>query len=86
MAVYLNAAVTAYDLRRELQSLDNPNLQVMFAVYDLETLRVHAAPEHCAVGQMPQEQPFAAVPAHAEEFSQLATGLAERVVRMYGLA
>ena len=66
LGVYLNAAVTAYDLRRELKALDNADLRVMFAVYDLETLRVHAAPEHCPVGQR-QEQPFAAAPAHAED-------------------
>lgn len=75
LAVYLNAAVTAYDLRRELASLDNADLRVMFAVYDLETLRVHAVPENCPVGSLPRQPPFGAAPAHADEFSELAARL-----------
>jgi carbonic anhydrase len=84
--VYLNAAVTAYDLRRELKSLDNADLRVMFAVYDLETLRVHAAPENCPVGSLPQQPPFGEAPAHAEEFNELAGRLARHVIELYSLS
>lgn len=86
LGVYLNAAVTAYDLRRELQSLDNADLRVMFAVYDLETLRIHAGPENCPVGSLQQQPPFGAAPAQADEFSELAARLAQHVVELYSLS
>lgn len=42
-SVYLNAAVTAHELRREL-SLQGGGPEVVFGVYDLETLRVQGSP------------------------------------------
>lgn len=42
-SVYLNAAVTAHELRREL-SLQGSGPEVVFGVYDLETLRVQGLP------------------------------------------
>lgn len=43
-AVYLNAAVSALELHRELHLLGSNVPQVVFGVYDLETLRVQSSP------------------------------------------
>jgi carbonic anhydrase len=42
-AVYLNAAVSAFELRRELH-LHGGGPEVVFGMYDLETLRVQSSP------------------------------------------
>ena len=44
MAVYLNAALTAHDLARELGATHAEAMQVVYGVYDLATQRVEAAP------------------------------------------
>lgn len=76
LAVYLNAAVTAYDLRREISGLGNSNLRVVYGVCDLGDLRVRALP--AAPGIAPTT--FSDAPAQAEDFVALAGQLAGRLV------
>jgi carbonic anhydrase len=71
-AVYLNAAVTAYDLAREVRPLDPAEHPVVYGVYDLANVRVRAEPGGAAT--------FAAAPARAEDFTDLGSRLATAVL------
>jgi carbonic anhydrase len=82
LAVYLNAAVTAFDMRRELASVAKSGLRVMYGVFDLEGLRVHAEPDNCEYGKRHVDRPFDDAPRRAEDFDGLARHLAERVVAL----
>src|SRR6185295_12559409 len=44
LAVYINAAATAHDLRREIPIAPDLSIQVVSAVYDLATVTVKGAP------------------------------------------
>ncbi len=44
IAVYLNAAVSALELQRELALREEDGIQVVFGVYDFESLRVQSCP------------------------------------------
>ena len=48
-AVYLNAAITAYDVRRELDRAENTGTRVVYGVFDLVEQRVRARPGQCPV-------------------------------------
>jgi carbonic anhydrase len=79
VAVYLNAAVTAYDLSREIRGLERQKLRVVYSVCDLGDLRARALPDASgrdAAGRVT----FADAPDRAEDFSKLADTIAERVV------
>jgi carbonic anhydrase len=71
-AVYLNAAVTAFDVAREVGSLQVPRPRVVYGVYDLAGVRVRSTPGGDAT--------FGDAPAHADEFAEIAIRLAEAVV------
>jgi carbonic anhydrase len=75
-AVYINAAVTAFDLRREIAALGGGGLRVAYSVYDLFALRVHATPP--VPGATPPM--FGEVPDRAEDFIDLGTRLARSIV------
>jgi carbonic anhydrase len=75
-AVYLNAAVTAFDLRREIAALDGGGLRVAYSVYDLFALRVHATPP----GGNTVPPMFGEVPDRTEGFIDLGTRLAQSIV------
>ncbi|MFN0050863.1 MAG: carbonic anhydrase [Planctomycetales bacterium] len=79
-AVYLNAAVTAFDLHREVQSLGSTSIRVVYGVYDLVTLRVLALPEER--NRPPTlKSSFGDAPQSSEDFVRLATALAERLLK-----
>jgi carbonic anhydrase len=82
LAVYLNAAVTAFDLRRELAVLQLTDMRVAYGIYDLEALRVHAEPDNCEHGRRHVERAFDPAPEHAEQFDGLARHLAARVIEL----
>ena len=82
LAVYVNAAVTAFDLRRELANLQLPGMRIVYGVYDLESLRVHAEPDNCEHGAVHVARPFDDAPYEAEQFNDLARHLAERVIAL----
>ena len=64
VAVFLNAALTAHDLARELNLGEDDGLEVVYGVNDLVSQRVEAAPGHKAT--------FAPAPKDHGEFSALA--------------
>ncbi len=72
MAVYMNAALTAHDLARELETTSTDGKQVVYGVYDLASQRVEAAPRH--------QDTFAPAPKNAEEFLILADALVESIL------
>ena len=72
MAVYMNAALTAHDLSRELDASDPDGMQVVYGIYNLASQRVEAAPRHEAM--------FAPAPRTAEEFSSLADLLVDSIL------
>jgi carbonic anhydrase len=67
MAVYLNAAITAYDLARELPSTAEAPLEVVFAVYDISTVSVQAHPD----GPDGGVRSFASAPTTSAAFVEL---------------
>jgi carbonic anhydrase len=74
VAVYLNAAITALDLRREVAAFGTDSIRVVYGVYDLATLFVSPIP-HAA----PTEPGFAPAP-HQDHLAELAQQLAQAVV------
>lgn len=76
-AVYLNAAVSAFELRRELL-LHGGGPQVVFGIYDLESLRVQSSP------QDELDDQFRLRPAHgdATELVAYATEIVESLMTM----
>lgn len=74
VSVYLNAAITAFDLRREVAAFGAETMDVVYGVYDLATLFVTATP----IAQ-PTDPGFAIAP-QQEELTELAQKLAKAVV------
>ena len=72
MAVYLNAALTAHDLARELEDSGDARRDVVYGVYDLTSLRVEAAPRH--------DSAFAPAPRTSAEFTALADALVDSIL------
>ena len=77
VAVHLNAALTAYDVRREVDALgDDHGIGVVFGVFDLASQRVRAIPA------MPGDAPasnLAAAPDDAADFDRLGADLVRSV-------
>src|SRR5262249_5576648 len=81
MAGYLNAAVTAFDVAREIAMLGNKDLTVVYGVYDFISMRVHASPHEAGDGEMKSVKPQLAVaPSAPREFETLVTHLAEGIL------
>ena len=78
-AVYLNAAVTAFDLRREISDLGRPDLPVMYGVYELGTLHVQCIPGAITASSTGASA-LGEAPDHAEDFTALSTRLAQAVL------
>lgn len=79
-SVFLNAAVTAYDLYREIGSLKMESVAVVYSVYDVSRTRISALPFRNDADR-PTE--FLPAPASAAEFMELAGQIADRVVAAY---
>ena len=78
-AVYLNAAITAYDVRRELDPLTTAGTRVVYGVFDLVQQRILGRPAPTG-GEHAESIPiFADVPWGAEAFNELSTELARAV-------
>jgi carbonic anhydrase len=67
LTIYLNAAITAFDLAREIRLKDDSPIEVVFAVYDISTVQVRADPD----GTRDTPRMFAPAPASSEEFAAL---------------
>ena len=79
-AVYLNAAITAYDVRREVDRLAGDATRVVYGVFDLVQQRVRARPAG-AEGDGPGPIPvFADVPSGPDDFGTLGAEIARAVV------
>ncbi len=74
LAVYLNAAITAFDLRREVAAFGADSIRVVYAVYDLGTMFVTPTPT-----ANPTSPGFAAAPSQ-DELASLAQSLAKSIV------
>lgn len=78
-AVYLNSAVTAFDLQREIRGLDVTTLPIVYGVYDLESLRVRALPDDR--GRLPTlTSGFGKAPGTSDDFGTLASQIAQRLL------
>lgn len=74
VAVYLNAAITALDLRREVAAFGTDSMRVVYGVYDLATLFVSPIPLAA-----PTEPGFAPAP-DQDHLAELAQQLVQGVV------
>jgi len=76
-SIYLNAAVTAFDLQREVNALTK-GLIVSFTVYDVARTRISALPIRAddEVGSIPR---FITAPKDAENFLKLADRIAAQL-------
>lgn len=74
VSVYLNAAITAFDLSREVATFGVPSMRVAYGVYDLGTLFVTPTPS-----ANPAKPAFAPAPGQ-EGLTSLAQQLAQAVV------
>ncbi len=71
--VYLNAALTASDVRKEIDSLDGTSVRVVYGVFDLAAQKVRALP-HPA--RQAKEPIFGTVPVSSSDFTALGDQLA----------
>jgi carbonic anhydrase len=76
-SVYLNAAVTASDVQREVDDIRKDSLPVSFGVFDVSRSRVTALPVHEGDAEAPT---FLPAPSSAEEFAALAVQVVERLI------
>lgn len=74
-AVYLNAAITAFDLRRELFNRQDEALEVVYGVCNIRTMLVAGRPTSEGTGA-PQLLP---APRRADEFGSLSDEIAQAV-------
>ena len=77
VSVYLNAALTAFDIRREIRQVDGGRTRVVYGVFDMVAQRVGALPE---TGTSPADALFGDVPGNAEGFNDLGRRLARAAV------
>lgn len=75
--VYLNAAVSAFELQRELSLYTEEGPQVVFGVYDFESLRVQSSP---VVSDNTQR--LRQAPRSAEELSQYASEIVDALMSL----
>ncbi|HTI52443.1 MAG TPA: hypothetical protein VL475_15875, partial [Planctomycetaceae bacterium] len=78
-AVYFNSALTAYDLQREIRSLGDQDLPIVYGVYDLVSLRVKDLPDDRRKAPRATSS-LANAPQSAEDFMTLGKELATRLL------
>lgn len=84
-SVYLNAAVTAFDLAREVDVLNVCTTKVVFCIYDFETLLVRAMPAD-QKNLLAAVAPFRDAPGDQDEFRQLASEIVHLVARRHDIS
>ena len=83
-AVYLNSAITAFDLRRQLEAAKLPTARVVFGVYDLDTLVVRGVPDTGAAHAADaHDLSLLAAPETAEYFDHLSVSIADAVAKKH---
>jgi len=79
-AVYLNAAITAYDVQRAVPTCSTAGRRVVFGVFDLVDQRVRARPAR-ANADGPGDVPlFGDIPQGPDDFVNLGTEIAQAVL------
>ncbi len=78
-AVYMNAAVTAWDLQREVNAVTTQPLPVSFGVYDMGKMRVSSLPLLCRA-DVDATSAFAAAPSSSQDFVEIAERIASRLI------
>jgi len=73
LAVYMNAAITAYDVQRELKVSSAGEIRVVYGVFDLVAQRVRSQPR--------KDLPiFAGVPRGPDEFNEIGNQIARAIL------
>ncbi len=67
VSIYMNAAITAFDLQREIAGLGHQSVPVYYGVCDLGCMLVRSRPVHAR----PDEPKLAPAPTSADEFTAL---------------
>ena len=75
-AVYLNAALTAFDVQKEIEAIEGHRVQTVYGVFDLVDQRVHALPHS---KNAVEQATFGQVPSSTEEFTALGDRIAHAV-------
>ena len=82
--MYLNSAITAFDLRRQLEAAKLPTARVVFGVYDLDTLVVRGVPASGAAHAADaHDMSLLAAPETAEYFDHLSVSIADAVAKKH---
>jgi carbonic anhydrase len=76
-AIYMNAAVTAHDLQREIRSICS-EMNVVYSIYDVAHSQITALPFDRAENQ---PHPFAPAPLKAEDFHSVASDVVRRLLK-----
>lgn len=76
-SIFLNSAVTAYDLQREVNAVAK-GLQVSYSIYDVGLTRIGSLPFRTK-DDLAETAPFAAAPKHAADFPKIAEQIIERL-------
>jgi carbonic anhydrase len=78
-SVYVNAAITAYDVRREVERLGGPAVRVVYSVFDLVQQQVRARPMEVGGNESGPIPVFADVPSGPDDFGAIGTEIARAV-------
>jgi carbonic anhydrase len=77
-AVFINAAVTAFDMNREIKSVGGQKIAVVYSVYDVARCRSSATPQEETIQGEPM---FLPAPQNSGALHILARDIAERLTR-----
>lgn len=77
VTAYVNAAVSAFELQRELSLYGDDGPEVVFSVYDFESLRVQSNPAHSP--DVPRLRP---APRSADELAEYAAEVVEGIMSL----
>jgi carbonic anhydrase len=76
-SVYLNAAVTAFDVRREVRDIVGTSIEIAYGVYNVSRSRVSALP---LTGDDDEVPTFLPAPNSADAFAELAGQIVSKLV------
>lgn len=74
--IYLNAALTAFDVRREIEATGAKDMRVVYGVFDIADQRVHALPHHSPETEVPV---FGEVPHDSQGYTELGEQIVQAV-------
>ncbi|SFH60580.1 carbonic anhydrase [Planctomicrobium piriforme] len=80
LTIYLNAALTSYQLKHEVRQLGNTDLRICYGVYDLADGLVRPNPSACLAKPCDTGTIFAEPPESPEAFIDLAQGWVQRIL------